>query len=59
MSELATIGDDAAAGAQRTSSATRHQIASLGELAEAAERLAAAVVRLTASTKRFRVDGKS
>jgi hypothetical protein len=32
---------------------------SLGELAEAAERLSAAVVRLTASTKRFRVDGKS
>jgi methyl-accepting chemotaxis protein len=59
MSELSTIGDDAAAGAQRTSTATRHQIASLGELAEAAERLAAAVTRLTASTRRFRVDGKS
>jgi methyl-accepting chemotaxis protein len=59
MSELSSIGDDAAAGAQRTSSATRNQIASLGELAEAAERLTAAVVRLTASTKRFRVDGKS
>jgi methyl-accepting chemotaxis protein len=59
MTELSTIGDDAAAGAQRTSTATRNQIASLGELAEAAERLSAAVARLTASTKRFRVDGKT
>ncbi|MGH7612710.1 MAG: methyl-accepting chemotaxis protein [Gemmatimonadales bacterium] len=59
MSELSTIGDDAAAGAQRTSSATRQQITSLAELAEAAERLSAAVVRLTASTRHFRVDGKS
>jgi methyl-accepting chemotaxis protein len=58
MSELSIIGDDAAAGAQRTSTATRHQIASLGELAQAAERLSAAVTRLTASTRRFRVDGK-
>jgi methyl-accepting chemotaxis protein len=59
MSELSIIGDDAAAGAQRTSTATRQQIASLGELAQAAERLSAGVTRLTASTKRFRVDGKT
>jgi len=59
MSELSIIGDDAAAGAQRTATATRHQIASLGELAQAAERLSAAVTRLTASTRRFKVDGKN
>jgi methyl-accepting chemotaxis protein len=58
MSELSIIGDDAAAGAQRTSTATRQQIASLGELAQAAERLSAGVTRLTASTRRFKVDGK-
>jgi methyl-accepting chemotaxis protein len=59
MGELSGIGDEAAAGAQRTSTATRTQLLSLGELGEAAERLDAAVSRLTESTRRFRVDGKS
>lgn len=59
MGELSGIGDEAAAGAQRTSSATRTQLSSLSELGEAAERLGAAVSRLTESTRRFRVDGKT
>ncbi|MGH7537671.1 MAG: methyl-accepting chemotaxis protein [Gemmatimonadales bacterium] len=59
MGELSTIGEEAAAGAQRTSTATRQQLASLGELAEAAERLSAAAARLAESTRRFRVDGRS
>ena len=59
MGEVSSIGDQAAAGAQRTATATRKQIASLGELTEAAQRLAAAATRLTESTRRFRVDGKT
>jgi methyl-accepting chemotaxis protein len=59
MGDLAGIGEEAAAGAHRTSSATKGQLTSLGELAEAAERLSAAATRLTQSTRRFRVDGKS
>ncbi len=59
MGELAGIGDDASAGAQRTASATRTQLSSLNELGEAAQRLGTAVSRLTDSTRRFRVDGKS
>jgi methyl-accepting chemotaxis protein len=59
MGELSGIGDEAAAGALRTASATRTQLSSLGELGEAAERLGAAVSRLAESTRRFRVDGKN
>ena len=57
MSDLAGIGEEAAAGAHRTSGATKGQLTSLGELAEAAERLTAAATRLSESTRRFRVDG--
>jgi methyl-accepting chemotaxis protein len=56
MGELSGIGDEAAAGALRTASATRTQLASLIELGEAAERLGAAVSGLTESTRRFRVN---
>jgi methyl-accepting chemotaxis protein len=56
MGELSGIGDEAAAGALRTASATRTQLASLIELGAAAERLGAAVSGLTESTRRFRVN---
>ncbi len=59
MGELSGIGDEAAAGAQRTSTATRTQLTSLSEMGEAAQRLGAAVSRLTESTRRFRLEGKS
>ncbi|HJQ66917.1 MAG TPA: methyl-accepting chemotaxis protein [Gemmatimonadales bacterium] len=59
MGELSGIGDDASAGAQRTSTATRTQLSSLSELGEAAERLGSAVTKLTESTRRFRIDGKN
>jgi methyl-accepting chemotaxis protein len=59
MNDLAGIGEEAAAGAQRTASATKGQLFSLGELGEAAERLGAAAARLTEAARRFRVDGKS
>ena len=58
MGELSSIGDEAAAGTQRTAKATRTQLSSLNELGEAAQRLGSAVARLTDSTRRFRVDGK-
>jgi methyl-accepting chemotaxis protein len=57
MGDLAGIGEEAAAGAHRTSSATQGQLSSLGELAEAAERLTAAATQLSQSTRRFRVEG--
>jgi methyl-accepting chemotaxis protein len=59
MTDLAGIGEEAAAGAQRTASATKGQLFSVGELGEAAERLGAAAARLTEAARRFRVDGKS
>ncbi|HEY6109396.1 MAG TPA: hypothetical protein VIV56_10920, partial [Gemmatimonadales bacterium] len=57
MTDLAGIGEEAAAGAQRTASATKGQLSSVGELGEAAQRLGAAAARLTESARRFRVDG--
>ena len=57
MTDLAGIGVEAAAGAQRTASATKGQLSSVGELGEAAQRLGAAAARLTESARRFRVDG--
>jgi methyl-accepting chemotaxis protein len=57
MSDLAGIGEEAAAGAHRTSGATKGQLISLAELADAAERLTAAATQLNQSTRRFRVDG--
>ncbi|HSD32991.1 MAG TPA: methyl-accepting chemotaxis protein [Gemmatimonadales bacterium] len=57
MTDLAGIGEEAAAGAQRTASATRGQLSSVGELGEAAERLGAAAARLTEAARRFRADG--
>ena len=59
IGELSGIGDDASAGAQRTASATRTQLSSLNELGEAAQRLGTAVSKLTESTRRFRIDGKT
>ena len=59
MTDLAGIGEEAAAGAQRTASATKGQLFSVGELSEAAERLGAAAARLTEAARRFRVDGRS
>jgi methyl-accepting chemotaxis protein len=59
MTDLAGIGEEAAAGAQRTSGATKGQLTSLAELAEAAERLTSAATQLNQSTRRFRVDGAS
>jgi methyl-accepting chemotaxis protein len=57
MGDLAGIGEEAAAGAHRTSSATQGQLSSLDEMAEAAERLTTAATQLTRSTRRFRVEG--
>ena len=57
MTDLAGIGEEAAAGAQRTATATKGQLSSVGELAETAQRLGAAAARLTESARRFRVDG--
>jgi len=57
MGELSTIGEQAAAGAERTATATRQQITALVELTRASGQLSAAAARLTESTKRFRVDG--
>jgi methyl-accepting chemotaxis protein len=57
ISELATIGEAAAAGAERTSSATREQISALVELTRASDQLSATAARLMESTRRFRVDG--
>jgi methyl-accepting chemotaxis protein len=59
MTDLAGIGEEAAAGAQRTASATKGQLSSVGELGEAAERIGAAAARLTETARRFRVDGRS
>src|SRR5512135_426837 len=59
MTDLAGIGEEAAAGAQRTASATKGQLFSVGELGEAAERLGAAAARLTEAARRFRVDGRT
>lgn len=59
MGELATIADEAAAGAAETSASTRSQHAALTELGDAAERLSGAAARLTQSTQRFRVEGRT
>ncbi len=59
MGELAGIADEAAAGAADTFASTRTQLAALAELGEAAERLSGAAARLTQSTQRFRVDGRT
>lgn len=59
MGELAGIADEAAAGAAETSASTRTQLAALTELGDAADRLSGAAARLTQSTQRFRVDGRS
>jgi methyl-accepting chemotaxis protein len=57
MAEISLIGEEAAAGAERTTAATRKQITSLAELTGVTERLSAAAERLTESTKRFLIDG--
>ena len=57
IADLAEIGEETAAGAERSSSATAQQLAALGELAQASERLSDAAARLLRSTERFRVDG--
>ena len=59
MGELAGIADEAAAGAAETNASTRTQLATLTELGDAADRLSGAAARLTQSTRRFRVDGRT
>ena len=59
MGELAGIADEAAAGAAETNASTRTQLAALAELGDAADRLSGAAARLTQSTQRFRVDGRT
>ena len=59
MGELAGIADEAATGAAETNASTRAQLASLTELGDAADRLSGAAARLTQSTQRFRVDGRT
>ena len=59
MGELAGIAEEAAAGAAETFATTRTQLAALTELGNAAERLTGAAARLTQSTQRFRVDGRT
>jgi methyl-accepting chemotaxis protein len=59
MGELAGIADEAAAGAAETNASTRTQLAALTELGDAADRLSGAAARLTQSTQRFRVDGRT
>jgi methyl-accepting chemotaxis protein len=59
MGELAGIADEAAAGAGETNASIRTQLAALTELGDAADRLSGAAARLTQSTQRFRVDGRT
>jgi methyl-accepting chemotaxis protein len=59
MGELAGIADEAAAGAAETNASTRTQLAALTELGDAADKLSGAAARLTQSTQRFRVDGRT
>jgi methyl-accepting chemotaxis protein len=59
MGELAGIADEAAAGAAETNASTRAQLAALTELGDAADRLSGAAARLTQSTQRFRIDGRT
>jgi methyl-accepting chemotaxis protein len=59
MGELAGIADEAAASAAETFASTRTQLAALTELGEAADRLSGAAARLTQTTQRFRVDGRT
>jgi methyl-accepting chemotaxis protein len=59
MGELAGIANEAAAGAAETNASTRTQLAALTELGDAADRLSGAAARLTQSTQRFRVDGRT
>ena len=59
MGELAGIADEAAAGAAETYATTRTQLAALTDLGNAAERLSDAVTRLTQTTQRFKLDGRT
>ncbi|HET9707594.1 MAG TPA: methyl-accepting chemotaxis protein [Gemmatimonadales bacterium] len=59
MGELAGIADEAAAGAAETNASTRTQLAALTELGDAADRLSGAAARLTQSTQRFRIEGRT
>ena len=57
MEEVAAIADGAASGARQTSAATANQIASLGELTSTSQHLSEAAATLTATIRRFRVNG--
>ncbi len=57
MEEVAGIAETAAQGAEQTSAATAHQIASLGELTATSQLLATAAAKLTATMQRFTVNG--
>jgi methyl-accepting chemotaxis protein len=57
MAEAAGIADAAAEGAQRASAATEQQMASVGELAKTSQHLAESAAHLTATIRRFNLDG--
>ncbi len=59
MQEVAAIAETAAQGAHQASAATEEQIASLGELTTTSQHLSTAAAKLTATTQRFNVNGKS
>jgi methyl-accepting chemotaxis protein len=57
MEEVAAIADGAAQGAEQTSAATKHQIASLGELTTTSQHLSEAAAKLGQTIRQFRVNG--
>src|SRR2546423_3555359 len=59
MEEVAGIAETAAQGAEQTSAATEHQIASLGELTTTSQQLAVAAAKLTETIQQFNVNGAS